>query len=174
ACAIRELGFTGRTPVHPGWGVTVITHRKVLERINARVAQDNINPDDVNEVVNDLMDDDGGNVNGLRGAYPSSMTPQMFAYYHREIMEGISSLQTLGHAHTAQLRGVATTQKLHERRIIGLESDMSSLRGFVDRIERHLLRLPPQPVPPPAHPSRPRPTIPYGPNYDSDNVSDSV
>ncbi|GAB2302091.1 hypothetical protein Dimus_036112, partial [Dionaea muscipula] len=24
ACPVRELGFTGRTPVHPGWGVTTL------------------------------------------------------------------------------------------------------------------------------------------------------
>ncbi|GAB2283349.1 hypothetical protein Dimus_017865, partial [Dionaea muscipula] len=52
-------------------------------------AQVDVNPDDVNEVVDELMDDAGGNVNVPRRAYSSSMTPQVFADYHREIMEGI-------------------------------------------------------------------------------------
>ncbi|GAB2299460.1 hypothetical protein Dimus_033528, partial [Dionaea muscipula] len=66
------------------------------------------------------------------------------------------------------LRGVAATQSLHERRIFGLERDMSGLRGSVDRIERHLLGLPPQLVPPPA-----RPSASLDLNYDSGNASDS-
>ncbi|GAB2295957.1 hypothetical protein Dimus_030104, partial [Dionaea muscipula] len=86
-----------------------ITQCKVLERINARAAWDDVNPDNVNEVVNDLMDDDGENVNAPRRAQPSSMTSQIFADYHREIMEGICSLQTLDHDHTTQLRSVAAT-----------------------------------------------------------------
>ncbi|GAB2266732.1 hypothetical protein Dimus_001724 [Dionaea muscipula] len=86
-----------------------ITQRKVLERINTRAAQVDVNPDDVNEVVDELMDDVGGNVNAPRRASSSSMTPQMFVDYHREIMKGIQALQTLGNAHTTQLRGIATT-----------------------------------------------------------------
>ncbi|GAB2294705.1 hypothetical protein Dimus_028900 [Dionaea muscipula] len=64
-----------------------ITQSKVLERINARVAQVDVNLDDVNEIVDELMDDVGGNVNAPRRAYSSSMTPQMFVDYHREIRE---------------------------------------------------------------------------------------
>ncbi|GAB2281549.1 hypothetical protein Dimus_016131 [Dionaea muscipula] len=134
----------------------VITQSKVLERINARVAQ----------VVDELMNDAWGNVNAPRRAYSSSMTPQMFIDYHREIMEGIQTLQTL-------VRSIATTQSLHERRISSLESDMSSVRGTVDRFESHLLGLPPESVPPLARPSRPHPTVPQGPNYNSGNASDS-
>ncbi|GAB2287811.1 hypothetical protein Dimus_022170 [Dionaea muscipula] len=124
-----------------------ISQSKVLEKINARAAQVDVNPDDVNEVVDELMDDVGGNVNAPRRAFSSSMTPQM--------------------------RGIATTQSLHERRISGLKRDMRSIRGTMDRIERHLLDLPPEPVPSPVRPSRPRPHAPLGPDYDSDNASDS-
>ncbi|GAB2279475.1 hypothetical protein Dimus_014114 [Dionaea muscipula] len=147
-----------------------ITQSKVLERINARVAQVDVNPDDVNEVVDELMNDVGGNVNAPRQSFSSSMTPQVFADYHHEIMEGIQALQTLGSAHTTQLRGIATTQNLYERRITDLERDMRSIRGTTDRIERHLLGLPEEPVPSPVRPSRPRNP---GSDYDSGNASDS-
>ncbi|GAB2273283.1 hypothetical protein Dimus_008083 [Dionaea muscipula] len=132
-----------------------ISQSKVLEKINARAAQVDVNPDDVNEVVDELMDDVGGN---------------MFADYHREIMEGIQALQKLGNAHTTRMHGITTTQSLHERRISGLERDMCSIRGTTDRIERNLLGLPPEPVPPPVCSSRP-PNL--GPDYDSGNASDS-
>ncbi|GAB2267908.1 hypothetical protein Dimus_002882, partial [Dionaea muscipula] len=141
-----------------------ITQSKVLERINARAAQGDVNPNDVNDVVDELMNDAGGNVNAPRQAFSSSMTPQLFADYHREIMEGIQAVQTLGSAHTTQLCGIATTQNLHERRISGLERDMRSIRGTTDCIKRHLLGLPAEPVPPPARPSRPHN---LGPDYDS-------
>ncbi|GAB2290576.1 hypothetical protein Dimus_024857 [Dionaea muscipula] len=106
-----------------------ISQSKVLEKINARAAQVDVNPDNVNEVVDELVDDAGGNVNALRRAFSSSMTPQVFADYHREIMEGIQALQTFGNAHTTQMCGIATTQSLHERRISGLERDMRSIRS---------------------------------------------
>ncbi|GAB2283213.1 hypothetical protein Dimus_017738 [Dionaea muscipula] len=147
-----------------------ITQSKVLKRINARAAQVDVNPDDVNEVVDELMNDAGGNVNALRQVFSSSMTHQLFVDYHREIMEGIQALQTLDSAHTTQLRGIATTQNLHERRISGLERDRRSIRGTTDRIERHLLGLPAEPVSPPVRPSRPHN---LGPDYDSGNASDS-
>ncbi|GAB2273811.1 hypothetical protein Dimus_008585 [Dionaea muscipula] len=139
----------------------VISQSKVLEKINARAAQVDVNPDDVNEVVDELMDDAGGNVNAPRRAYSSSMTPQVFAEYHREIMEGIQALQTLGHAHTNQLRSIATTQNLHERRISGLERDLSNIRDTTDRIERHLLGLPHSRSPFPSSPSCPSWTGPW-------------
>ncbi|GAB2296192.1 hypothetical protein Dimus_030320 [Dionaea muscipula] len=77
-----------------------ITQSKVLEKINAKAAQVDVNPDDVNELVDELMDDAGGNVNAPRRAYSSSMTPHMFDDYHHEIMAGIQALQTLSNAHT--------------------------------------------------------------------------
>ncbi|GAB2292914.1 hypothetical protein Dimus_027143 [Dionaea muscipula] len=123
----------------------VITQSKVLERINARAARVDVNPDYVNEIVDEFMDDAGGNVNAPRRAYSSSMTPQI----------------------------IATTQSLYKRRISDLESDMSSMRGTMDRIERHLLGLPPEPVPPPVRPSRPRPSAHLGPDLGSGNDSDS-
>ncbi|GAB2299362.1 hypothetical protein Dimus_033437 [Dionaea muscipula] len=86
-----------------------ITQRKVLERFNARAAQVDVNLDDVNEVVDELMNNARGNVNAPRQAFSSSMTPQVFVDYHREIMEGIQALQTLGSAHITQLRDIATT-----------------------------------------------------------------
>ncbi|GAB2283167.1 hypothetical protein Dimus_017695 [Dionaea muscipula] len=141
----------------------------VLDKINARASQVDVNPDDVNEVVDELMNDVRGNANAPRQDFSSAMTPQVFADYHREIMEGIQALQTLGFAYTNQLRGIATTQNLHERRISGLERDMRCIRGTTDRIKRHLLGLPAEPVPPPAHPSRPRN---LGSDYDSGNGSD--
>ncbi|GAB2297361.1 hypothetical protein Dimus_031468 [Dionaea muscipula] len=147
-----------------------ITQSKVLDRINVRAAQVDVNPDNVNEVVDELMNDAGGNVNAPRQAFSSSMTPQLFVDYHREIMEGIQALQTLGSAHINQLRGIATTQNLHERRISGLERDMRSIRGTTDRFECHLLSLPAEPVPPPVRPPHPRN---LGPDYDSGNASDS-
>ncbi|GAB2297595.1 hypothetical protein Dimus_031688 [Dionaea muscipula] len=150
-----------------------ITQSKILERINARAAQVDVNPDDVNKVVDELMDDAGGNVNTPRPAFSSSITPQVFADYHREIMEGIQALQTLGNSHTTQLRGIATTQSLHERYISGLERDMSSIRGAADRIERHLLSLPLESVPPLVLPSRPRPPAHLGLDLSSGNDSDS-
>ncbi|GAB2286786.1 hypothetical protein Dimus_021181 [Dionaea muscipula] len=139
-----------------------ITQSKVLERINARAAQVDVDPDDVNEVVDELMNDLWGNVNATKASFSSSMTPKVFANYHREIMEGIRALEHL-------LRGIATTQNLHERRITGLERGMRSIRGTTDRIERHLLGLPADPVPPPVCPSRPRN---LGQDYDSDNAFD--
>ncbi|GAB2290258.1 hypothetical protein Dimus_024540 [Dionaea muscipula] len=150
-----------------------ITQSKVLERINARAAQVDVNPDDVNEVVDELMADVGGNVNAPWRASSSSMTPQVFVDYHREIMEGIQALQTLGNVYTTQLRGIATTQNLHERRISSLERDLTSIRGTTDRIERHLLGLPLEPVPPPVRPSRPRPSAHLGQDLGSGNDSDS-
>ncbi|GAB2290252.1 hypothetical protein Dimus_024534 [Dionaea muscipula] len=124
-----------------------ITQSKVLEIINARATQVDVNPDDVNKVVDELMNDARGNVNAPRQAFSTSMTPQ--------------------------LRGIATTQNLHERHITGLERDMHGIRGTTDRIERHLLGLPAEPVPPPIRPSRPRPHAHHGPDYDYDNASDS-
>ncbi|GAB2286386.1 hypothetical protein Dimus_020801 [Dionaea muscipula] len=88
----------------------VITQIKVLKRINARVALVDVNLDDVDDVVNDLMANDRGNVNAPRRAQPSSMTPQMFVGYHRKVMESLQCLQTLGHEHITQFRSVAATQ----------------------------------------------------------------
>ncbi|GAB2286412.1 hypothetical protein Dimus_020821 [Dionaea muscipula] len=143
-----------------------ITQSKILERINARAAQVDVNPDDVNKVVDELMDDAGGNVNAPWRAFSSSMTPLVFVDYHREIMEGIQALQTLGNAHTTQLHG-------NECRISGLERGISSIWGTTDRIERHLLGLPPEPIPPPVCPSCPRPPAHLGPDLGSNNDSDS-
>ncbi|GAB2273261.1 hypothetical protein Dimus_008061, partial [Dionaea muscipula] len=54
-----------------------ITQSKVLERINARAAQVDVNPDDVNGVVDELMDDAGGIVNAPRQAFSSSTTTKL-------------------------------------------------------------------------------------------------
>ncbi|GAB2273814.1 hypothetical protein Dimus_008589 [Dionaea muscipula] len=78
-------------------------------KLMLEVARVDVNPDDVDEVVDELMDDLWGNVNAPRRAYSSSMTPRVFLEYHREIMEGIRALRTLGHARTNQLRSIATT-----------------------------------------------------------------
>ncbi|GAB2296224.1 hypothetical protein Dimus_030352 [Dionaea muscipula] len=97
----------------------------------------------------------------------------VFADYHPQIMEDIQALQTLGSTHTTQLRGIANTQNLHERCISGLERDLSSIGGTMDRIERHLLGPPAELVPPPILPSRPRPRAHLGPDLGSGNDSDS-